>query len=150
MTQRVVTAWALGAFLIAQFLPALFFKRDWMPGVVATVFSGVGTGVLVTGDRVEVENVALSACVLGLLANLVFAGAAVTGFLKLSRITAILSGFAAANGILAVLALFVAREAFTPLFGCGVWLGAMLWLCAASCRVAYRASKSPSGTSVSQ
>lgn len=144
--QRTVTAWALGAFLLAQVVPAIFFRRDSMLGGAATVFSFVGTAHFLTGTRVDEENIVLSGCMLGLGANVIFTGSVVTGFLKFSRATAILSGFAAANGFLAVVALAYSQTTFTPLPGCALWLGSMCWLCIGSWLAALSAKETPTSS----
>jgi hypothetical protein len=128
MTQRAITAWALAAILLAQALPAMFLQNDTMLGGAATMLGIAGTGLSLSQTHVDVEQVLLVACALGTVANLLFLSAVVMGFSNSSAYSASLGGLASGAALLSVACLFAGKAEFVPLPGCGLWLGAMLWL----------------------
>jgi len=128
MSQRAITAWALAAILLAQALPAVFLQNDTMLGGAATMLGIAGTGMWLSGAHVSAEPVHGIACALGTVANLVFLPALTAGFCNSRRYAALLGGLASGAALLSVACLIAGQAEFVPLPGCGVWLGAMLWL----------------------
>ena len=128
MKQRAITAWALAAILLAQALPAMYLQNDTMLGGAATMLGIAGTGLSLSDAHLSVEPVHLVACVWGTIANLLDLLALTAGFCNSSRYAALLGGLASGAALQSVVCLFVGKAEFVPLPGCGLWLGAMLWL----------------------
>ena len=128
MGQRAITVWALLAVLLAQALPAMYLQNDTMLGGAATMLAIAGTGMWLSGAHVSAEPVHAIACTLGTVANLGFLLALTAGFCNSRRYSALLGGLASLAALQSVVCLFAGKAEFVPLPGCGLWLGAMLWL----------------------
>lgn len=73
-----------------------------------------------------------SARLCGALANLLLLAALAGGFCRRRTWAAACAGAATGAGLLSILALLTGSERFVPFIGCGLWIGAMLWLAVGS------------------
>jgi hypothetical protein len=142
MTQRTLTIWVLLTFIVALATPAFSLAGDSLFGWGAAGLSFLGSAIVLAGDGLVNERGQGAACLCGALANLLLLAALVGGFCQRRTWTVRCAGAAAAAGLLSVVALLTGGERFVPFIGCGLWIGAMLWLAIGS---ALRPATAPAG-----
>ena len=125
--RQYFTHFALGAYLVAQVLPAFTLAGDLTFGWKAVFLSGVGTYGALRGGVLN-ERGYTTACLTGFSANLTFIAALVAAYWGTVSRARRLGQLALGCGAASVIVLLFSSERFVPNIGCGLWLMTMAML----------------------